>query len=131
MELNIRIDWSEMDLYGHVNNVMVFKYFQAARIQYCEHLGLSTLNEAGKTGFIVAASHCDYRKKIIYPGNLRVVSHVSNIGNSSFRLDHKIYNDKGELAAEGYDVIVVYDYEKDIKVPIGKGLRNKIDSLHS
>lgn len=131
MELNIRIDWSELDLYGHINNVMVFKYFQAARIQYCGHLGLGTLAEPGKTGFIVAASHCDFRKKILYPGNLKVVSHVTHVGNSSFRLDHVIYNDAGAVAAEGYDVIVVYDYVIDAKAPIDTGLRRKIERLEA
>jgi len=33
-KLPIRIDWSEMDLFGHVNNVMYFKYIQASRVNY-------------------------------------------------------------------------------------------------
>lgn len=32
--LELRIDWSEMDLFGHVNNVAFFKYVQASRVNY-------------------------------------------------------------------------------------------------
>ncbi|MCE3258723.1 MAG: hypothetical protein K0S12_364, partial [Bacteroidetes bacterium] len=33
-EIKIQLDWSEMDLFGHVNNVAYFKYIQAARVNY-------------------------------------------------------------------------------------------------
>lgn len=35
-ELNLRIDWSELDLFGHVNNVMYAKYMQASRVHFME-----------------------------------------------------------------------------------------------
>ena len=36
VRLHLRIDWSEMDVFGHVNNVMFMKYVQAARVHYWE-----------------------------------------------------------------------------------------------
>ncbi len=35
-KLNIRLDWSEMDMFGHINNVMFFKFMQASRVNYWE-----------------------------------------------------------------------------------------------
>jgi acyl-CoA thioester hydrolase len=130
-EINIRIDWSELDLYGHVNNVMIFKYIQGARISYCEKIGLGTLNEPGKPGFIVAASNVLYKRKILYPGQLRVESHVQWIKNTSFQLDHVIYNEHNERLVEGYDIIVGYDYEKDSKTAITDDLRLSIEKLEN
>ena len=43
LRLSLRIDWSELDAYGHVNNVMIMKYMQAARVHYWEELGLQAL----------------------------------------------------------------------------------------
>jgi acyl-CoA thioester hydrolase len=128
-ELNIRIDWSELDLYGHVNNVMIFKYVQAARINYCEKIGMDTLNQKEKPGFIVAASNVLYKKKVLYPGQLKIESHVNWIKNTSFQIDHVIYNEHKEVLVEAYDVIVVYDYDKDGKSPVTPDLRKSIEQL--
>ncbi len=40
LKLRLRIDWSEIDLFGHVNNVATLKYVQAARVNCLEALGL-------------------------------------------------------------------------------------------
>ena len=34
-----RIDWSDLDLLGHVNNIAFSRFFQAARVEYCGHIG--------------------------------------------------------------------------------------------
>jgi acyl-CoA thioester hydrolase len=128
-ELNIRIDWSELDLYGHVNNVMIFKYVQAARISYCETIGLDTLNDKTRPGFILAATNVQYRKKILYPGTIRIESHVEGIGTTSFRLTHHIYGEQNELLAEGTDVIVVYDYNKNEKMPVPDDVKQSIQEF--
>ncbi len=130
-ELTIRIDWSELDLYGHVNNVMIFKYIQAARINYCEKIGMDILNDKEKPGFIVAASNVLYKKKILYPGQLRVESQVQWLKNTSFQLDHLIYNEHNETVVEAYDIIVVYDYEKNSKTAITDELRKTIEQVEN
>lgn len=38
-EINLRIDWSDIDLLGHVNNVSYFRYIQASRVNYLELTG--------------------------------------------------------------------------------------------
>ena len=46
--LQLRLDWSEMDLFGHINNVSYFKYIQASRVHYWEQSGISKLFEEKK-----------------------------------------------------------------------------------
>lgn len=128
-ELSIRIDWSELDLYGHVNNVMICKYVQGARIQYCGQIGMDTLNDRSKPGFIVAATNVLYKKKVLFPGQLRVESHVSWIKNTSFQIDHVIYNQHKEVLVEASDVIVAYDYDKDGKTPLTDQVVQAIEKL--
>ena len=54
--LEIKLDWSEMDLFGHINNVAYFKYAQSARVNYLESVGINTANPEIKNSFAVAHS---------------------------------------------------------------------------
>lgn len=125
--LSLKIDWSDLDLFGHVNNVAFFKYIQAARVNYCESIGLTSVNEKDKPGFIVASTNCTFKIPLRYPGNIKVFSKIDWIKNTSFQLSHVIINDKNEIAAEGVDVIVVFDYEKKIKANIDSNLKSKME----
>lgn len=121
--MTLPIDWAELDLYGHVNNVAYYRYMQSARIAFCEAAGLTTLNAPDKPSFILAASECHYKKKLFFPGEIQILSQVTEINNSSFHLEHRILDQQGELAAHGRDVLVVYDYAKGHKISIPDEIR--------
>lgn len=127
--LSIRLDWADLDLFGHVNNVAFFKYIQAARVSFCEQAGLTSLNEPGRLGFMVASSQCQFKKPLHYPGEITVLTTADWIKNSSFQLSHRIFNQCNELAAEGTDVLVVFDYEKKTKVNVPEEIRKAVESL--
>lgn len=125
-ELKIQLDWSEMDLFGHINNVAYFKYIQAARVNYCELIGINTFDPENKLSFAVAASSCLFKKPLYYPGEIIVKTKVDWMKNSSLQLNHLILNQDGEISAEGTDVLVVFDYELHTKVNIPEIVREKI-----
>ena len=129
--LIIKIDWSDLDLFGHVNNVAFFKYIQAARVNYCESIGLTSTNEIGKLGFIVAAINCSFKCPLNYPGNVKVASKVDWIKNSSLQLSHLLIKDDGLVVAEATDIIVVFDYLNKTKVTLPFGLRAQIENLEN
>ena len=128
-EFSIRIDWADLDLFGHVNNVTFFRYIQASRVNYCEKIGLTSLNDGGADSFMVASSQCQFKKPLTYPGNIKVSAKVSWIKNSSLQLSYEIYNDAGDLVAEASDVIVVFDHNKKTKVTISPALRATIEGV--
>lgn len=119
MELKLRIDWSELDVFNHVNNVMFAKYMQAARVNFMEHLGIMESYRSNKIGFMVAATSVIYLKPLHYPGQITIRSHVKEIKTTSFILMHAIYNDQNELCASGEDVIVYFDFNKNQKMSLG------------
>jgi acyl-CoA thioester hydrolase len=129
VKLPLRIDWSEMDLFGHVNNVAYFKYVQAARVNYWEVIGMAADFEATKVGPILLSTGCQFMQPLFYPGNIVVESRVEFIKNTSFGIHHRIINDKGELAAEAHDVIVNFDFNKNTKVPLAAKDRAAIETL--
>jgi acyl-CoA thioester hydrolase len=125
-EFEIKTDWSEMDLFGHINNVAYFKYVQAARVNYLELAGINTANPENKLSFAVAASSCQFKKPLYFPGKIIVKTKTNWIKNTSIQLTHVILNEKKEIAAEGIDVIVLFDYATQTKVAISDDVRKKL-----
>jgi acyl-CoA thioester hydrolase len=128
VQLQLRLDWSELDLFGHINNVSYFKYLQASRLNYWESLGLTDWFKDQGIGPILASTRCEFRKPLNYPGNISVRVSVSEMRKTSFSLYHQILDDAGDLAAEGYDVVVLFDYRKGEKYVIPEDLRRQVEA---
>ena len=129
VSLDLRIDWSELDLYGHINNVSYFKYLQASRLNYWEQLGMDPLNRNAEISPVLASTKCDFKRPLYFPGNIQVRASVTELGNTSFSIFHEIRDNKGILAAEGFDVIVLFNNEKGEKTLIPESMRARIESL--
>jgi len=128
-KLPIRIDWSEMDLFGHVNNVMYFKYIQASRVNYWEISGLIKEFEQDMLGPILANSTCRFLKPLHYPGNIIVQAEIEFMKNTSFGIHHQILNEAGEMAAEAHDVIVYFDFKTNEKKELPETFRTAVERL--
>jgi acyl-CoA thioester hydrolase len=121
--ISLRIDWSEMDVFGHINNVMIMKYVQAARLNYIEAIGLMNLHRTQNIGFMVAETNCQFKKELNFPGNISIDTENVFVKNTSFSLEHTLTNDKGELIAIAKDVLVVFDFTKKEKCLIPEGIK--------
>ncbi len=129
VKLPLRIDWSEMDLFGHVNNVAYFKYIQASRVNYWEVSQLTSVFNEKRIGPILLSTGCQFIKPLFYPGNIIVESRIEFIKNTSFGIHHRILNDQNEVAAEAHDVIVTFDFNKNEKVPVSDEFRKAVDAI--
>ena len=125
-KITLRIDWSELDAFGHINNVMFMKYVQAARLNYIETIGLMNLYTTQHIGFMVAETNCQYKKELQYPGNIEINTKLAFVKNTSFSLEHSITNDDGIIVAIAKDVLVVFDFTKKEKCLIPNEIRDKI-----
>ena len=129
VKLKLRLDWSEMDLFGHINNVSYFKYIQSSRVNYWEAVGLTKLHGEMGVGPMLASSSYRFFKPLFYPGNIMVQASVTNIGNTSFKMQHQILDINLEIAAEAEDVVVMYDFNEGDKVLIPDDIKRKIAEL--
>jgi acyl-CoA thioester hydrolase len=123
----MRVDWADLDLFGHVNNVAFFRYMQAARVTFCESAGLTSLNKPGQLSFMVASSLCRFKKALHYPGTIKIVTTCDWARNTSFQLSYRLMNNE-VIVAEGEDVLVVYDHDQKAKVNISEDLRKRLES---
>ncbi len=126
LSLQLRIDWSEMDTYQHVNNVNFMKYMQSARVQFWEVTGLAKLHAETKKGPMLVSTKCDFKHPLFFPGNVIVKTKVAFIKNSSFGLYHELYNDDRILCAQGQDVAVCFDFNINKTFQITDELRESI-----
>ena len=130
-KLELRLDWSEMDLFGHVNNVQYFKFIQAARVNLWEQIPsmISLWNQ--RIGPSLASSGCQFRKPLFYPGNIIVKSRLEFIKNTSFGIHHQVVNQNKDVCAEAHDVVVLFDFNKNEKVQIPDHMRTEMEQLNA
>jgi acyl-CoA thioester hydrolase len=124
LELKLRIDWSELDLFGHVNNVMFMKYVQAARVNYWEQSGIYHEFKENKIGPMLVSTACQFKKQLMYPGEVTIRSGMEFIKNTSFSIHHKIFDQHGDVVAEAQDVIVMFDFNKNEKTAVPQVMRD-------
>jgi acyl-CoA thioester hydrolase len=125
-KITLRIDWSEIDAFGHVNNVMFMKYVQAARLNYVDTLGLMKMHRTHNVGFMVAETNCQFKKELHFPGYINVNTKIVFVKNTSFSLEHTMTNADDEIVAIAKDVLVVFDFTKKEKCLIPEEIRGKI-----
>ena len=129
IELKLRIDWSEMDEFSHVNNVMFFKYIQSARVNYWEQTGIYKKFKEEGIGPMVLSVNCRFIKPLYYPGEISIHTKTVFIQNTSFSFEHKIYNHLNECVAEATDILVMYDFNSNQKHVFPVHLRQAIEQI--
>jgi acyl-CoA thioester hydrolase len=91
--------WSDMDAYGHINNVSFVRYLEDARIA----VFFAAAKEANLTSFegqlVVVRHEIDYEQPLVYrPEPVLVELWVSEIRNSSFTVNYEIRDDEARYA---------------------------------
>lgn len=121
--------WMDNDIFGHVNNVTYYSYFDTAVNQYMiENAGFK-IHDAPIVGFVVH-SNCNYLSSIAHPEKIEVGIRVNKLGNSSVTYGVSIFK-KGENTASAYgDFVHVFVNRAENKpVPIPQSIRDALEKL--
>lgn len=127
----LRIDWSELDYFKHVNNVSFFKYIQSARVNYWDQIGLTRFHLETNHGPLLVATSCEFQKPLFYPGKIKILTRTEFIKNTSFGFEHIILNENGDFAAKAKDIMVMYDFDISEKLPFPSQFREAIAKLEA
>ena len=68
--------WGDMDYYRHVNNVVYFRYFENARLEYFRRIGWFEFEEKTGIGPILAATTARFRRPLTYPDDIAIGARV-------------------------------------------------------
>lgn len=126
----ISVQWGDMDSMGHVNNARYFTWCESARMSYFAAVHMDDHREGEKHGPALAAAHLNFRQQVRYPAELDVITRVSEIGRSSFRMEYEIVyrgtETLGQRVADGHGVIVWVDYGTGRSIPLPESLKQEI-----
>lgn len=113
------VAWGEMDAFGHVNNVVYFRYFENARLEYFRRAGWWDLQDTTGVGPIVASTSARFRRALVYPDTIQIGARIVSLGTDRFTMQHRIVSTTlGEVATEGEVLVVAFDYRTKAKAPL-------------
>jgi len=121
--------WMDNDLYGHVNNVVYYSYFDTAVNAFLIARGVLDIHHGDVVGFVVD-SGCSYYQSLSFPDIVHAGIRVSKLGTSSVRYEIGLYrNDDALPAAFGHFVHVYVDRTGGKPVPIPASARTVLQTL--
>jgi acyl-CoA thioester hydrolase len=107
--LEIPTRWLDNDVYGHVNNVQYYSYFDTVINRYLIDAGGLDIHDGAVIG-LCAESHCSYRAALSFPDVVRAELGVRTLGTSSVTYEIELFAGAAEeAAAEGWFVHVFVD----------------------
>lgn len=121
--------WMDNDIYGHVNNVHYYSFFDTAVNQFLiEKAGLD-IHEGATIGLVVETG-CQYFSPIEFPDVVTAAIGVSHIGRSSVRYDIGLFSkDDGKPAAVGFFVHVYVDRINRRPTSISETMREALAAI--
>ncbi|QII99344.1 acyl-CoA thioesterase [Stutzerimonas balearica] len=121
--------WHDNDIYGHVNNVTYYGFFDTAVDTYLIQQGGLDIHGGEVVGFVVSSS-CDYFASISFPDLIEVGVRVARLGNSSVQYELAIFRQgEHEACAAGRFVHVFVRRADNRPTPIPERLRGALEAL--
>ena len=132
IDFEVEVRWSDLDEYGHVNNVMFMEYLQEARVSFiADTLGVGDEDR----GAVVARMQIDYRAQMRYRAEPYLVrASVSHVGRSSFVIEATIVDSAREGAtvyATSRATLVAFNPAKGASRPLEDDEREALSRVCS
>ncbi len=127
--LTITTRWMDNDVYGHINNVQYYSYFDTAVNRYLIDQGVLDIH-AGEVIGLVVETHCNFFNSAAFPDDIVAGIRVAHLGRSSVRYEVGLFSNNGENAiAQGHFVHVYVDRKSQKPVDIPQNLRRVLSAL--
>lgn len=129
--LAIPTRWMDNDVYGHVNNVVYYSYFDTVINEYLISAGGLDIAGSAVIG-IAAESMCRFRRELSFPEVIEAGLRVGHLGNSSVRYEIGLFSEGEEqAAAAGYFVHVFVDRATHTPQSIPPSIRAALQRLRA
>lgn len=116
--------FSDVDSFMHVNNIWQQSYFDMGKTEfYTKVLGITGVFD--KLRIITASTHTDYLGQVRLTDDIVVTTDVSRLGNKSMTLHQCIISGE-KVLTESSSVMVAFDFETQVTVPIPEEWRAKL-----
>lgn len=121
--------WMDNDVYGHVNNVVYYSWFDTAVNAHLIEQGALDIHGGGTIGLVIE-TQCNYFAPLAFPQEVEAGIRVARIGNSSVRYEVGLFQ-RGEplTAARGHFVHVYVDRATRRPAALPERLRRVLEAL--
>jgi acyl-CoA thioester hydrolase len=126
--LAIPTRWHDNDVYGHVNNVDYYGFFDTVINAWLIREGGLDIHDGPVIGLCVE-SHCEFHAPLAFPETVTAGLRVGHLGRSSARYEIGLFSEAGTLAATGWFMHVFVDRAQRRPVAIPASLRSALDRL--
>ena len=126
---DIATRWMDNDVYGHVNNVVYYSWFDTAVNAHLIEQGALDIHHGAVIGLVVE-THCNYFAPLAFPQTVQAGIRVAQLGRSSVRYEIGLFAQGSETAAAcGHFVHVYVDRETRRPVSLPEALKNSMEKL--
>jgi acyl-CoA thioester hydrolase len=126
---SIATRWMDNDVYGHVNNVVFYSWFDTAVNAWLVEKGLLDIEKGPVIG-LVAETGCTYLRPIAFPDEVQAGISVGRVGRTSVRYDIGLFtNGQHAPAAQGFFVHVYVDREHRRPQPLPEKWRAVLETI--
>ena len=117
------------DVFGHVNNVHYYSYFDTAVCHFLVRVGILTWKGSPHI-MVMAESGCRYHSEVAFPDALTAGVRIARLGTSSVRWEIAVFRDgRDEASAEGFMVHVCADAATHRPAPMPEEWRTALAKL--
>lgn len=115
----IPVAWGEMDALQHVNNVVYFRYFETARIDFFNRLfPLDALYKSG-VGPVISENQARYKRPVTFPDTLLVSVSISDIQSDRFTMHYQAFSKQQQaITTLGSSVAVMFNFKTGQKAEL-------------
>ncbi len=118
--------WMDNDIYGHINNVHYYSFFDTVANEFLIREGGLDIQSADVVAYIVASS-CQYLQPLSHPAELDAAFRVNRLGNSSVEYGIAIFSAQSQHAAAwGTYTHVFVERATDKPCPIPGSIRQAL-----
>lgn len=121
--------WMDNDIYGHINNVVYYSYFDTAINRYLiEKAGLD-IHFSPIVAYVVNSA-CSFHSPLEYPVDIEIGVRVKRIGTTSVEYETSIFKNGDHTAsADGQIVHVFFDRSKNKSVPVPDNIKFSLEKI--
>jgi acyl-CoA thioester hydrolase len=121
--------WMDNDVYGHVNNVVYYSYFDTVVNQYLIEQGVLDIERSQVIGLVVE-TRCQYFAPLTFPDVVSAGLRVARLGNSSVRYEIGLFrNDEGMACAQGHFIHVYVDRASRRPATLPQAMRTALERI--
>ncbi|WP_108944987.1 acyl-CoA thioesterase [Shewanella halifaxensis] len=123
----IVVAWGEMDALQHVNNVVYFRYFETARIDFFKQINLLEQLKITSVGPVISENQARYKRPVTFPDTLTVGVSISDIKDDRFMMHYTVYSQSQQtVTTVGSSQVVMFNFKTGQKATLTPEL---IDAL--